>query len=315
MRYDSMIDIFYYDNGLKEAKITDLHKIKNKKIWVDITDMTVEDRDILLNKFNLHHLTVDDLFKSRVRIKIEEFPEYIFCVYYGIKKNDLVELDFVLGKNFLITNHKSKLDSFTSLKENKNKLGSLLRNGNDFVFHWLLDYEVDNFFPFIDDIDESIEEVDNMVTRKPRQSTLKKIQSIKKQINELKKVSFPQRDKIANIAKKEYAFISKKAVPYFRDIYDNSVRLSDSIESCRDAIGNTFEAYMSSVSNSTNEAMKVLSIISTIGLPLTAISGIYGTNFKMLPGSEHPMGFWIMLVLMILFVVGMIWFFRKNEWI
>lgn len=310
-----MIEIFYYDKGLKEAKITDLDRLKNKKIWVDITGMTIEDRDVLLSKFKLHHLTVDDLFKSRVRIKIEEFPEYIFCVCYGIKKNDLVELDFVLGKNFLITNHKPKLDSFTSLKENKNKLESLFKNGNDFIFHWLLDYEVDNFFPFIDDIDESIEEVDDMVIRKPRRTTLKKIQSIKKQINELKKVSFPQRDKIANLAKKEYSFISKKAVPYFRDIYDNSIRLSDSIESCRDAIGNTFEAYMSSVSNSTNEAMKVLSIISTIGLPLTAISGIYGTNFRILPGSDHPIGFWIMLGIMTAFVAGMIFFFKKNEWI
>lgn len=310
-----MIEIFYYDGGLKEAKISDLHKIKGKKMWVDITGMTIEDRDMLMSKFQLHQLTVEDLFKSRVRIKIEEFPEYMFFVGYGIKKDDIVELDFVLGKNFLITNHKPKLDSFTTLKENKSKLEGLFKNGLDFIFHWLLDYEIDNFFPFIDDIDGDIEEVDEIVIKKPKQATLKKIQLIKKRVNELKKVSFPQREKIANLAKKDYSFISRKAVPYFRDIYDNSVRLADSIESCRDAIGNTFEAYMSSVSNSTNETMKVLSIISTIGLPLTAISGIYGTNFKNLPGSDHPIGFWIMLTAMILFITVMIVYFKKREWI
>jgi len=125
----------------------------------------------------------------------------------------------------------------------------------------------------------------------------------------------PQREKISFIAKNEYMFISKKSVPYFRDIYDHAIRVSDNVENYREAIGSAFDAYMSAVSNNMNEVMKVLSIIATIALPLTVISGIYGTNFNNLPGEFNPYGFWIMIAGMVVLCFGMLFYFRRKNWI
>ncbi|MBU0471913.1 MAG: hypothetical protein KKF89_05475 [Nanoarchaeota archaeon] len=108
--------------------------------------------------------------------------------------------------------------------------------------------------------------------------------------------------------------ISKKSAPYFRDIYDHAVRVSDSIDNYREAIGGTFDAYMSAISNNMNEVMKTLSIIATIALPLGIISGIFGTNFDLLPGQHIHYGFWLMILLMMTFMGVMLYYFKRRGW-
>ncbi|MBD3203008.1 magnesium and cobalt transport protein CorA, partial [Candidatus Woesearchaeota archaeon] len=151
--------------------------------------------------------------------------------------------------------------------------------------------------------------------KKPEPETLAQILSLKREINKLKRSSFSQREKISLLAKSDYKFITKKSKPYFRDVYDHMIRVSDSIENHRDSLSEAFNAYMSAVSNNMNEVMKVLSIIATIALPLTVISGIYGTNFIHLPGSKLYFGFWIMIFFMIIMVFAMIFYFKKRKWV
>jgi len=312
-----MINIFYFDGRLKKGNIKDLNKLKNKQLWLDITNNTQSERKIIQEAFGLHPLTTEDLFSANVRIKVEEFPSYLFCVFYGIQKTktiELMELDYILGENFLITNHKKEIESYTTLKNNKEKLENLFKKGNEFLFHALLDSEIDNYFPVLEKIDDLIENLEEEVTKSPRAELLTKILNLKRQIVTIKKNTLPQREKIAFLTKIEHKFISKKALPYFRDIYDHAIRVSDTIDNYREAVGNTFDAYMSAVSNNMNEVMKVLSVIATIALPLTVISGIYGTNFSNLPGSSAQYGFWIMMLLMICVAVGMLYYFKKRRW-
>ena len=132
-----MIDLVYFDGGLKKAKIADLDKIKDKPLWVDITSITSEERDIIQKVFGLHPLTSEDLFNSNVRIKVEEFPNYLFSVFYGIKKEKkigVVELDFIIGDKFLITNHKGEIESYNFLKNNIEKLEKFLKMEMNFYF-------------------------------------------------------------------------------------------------------------------------------------------------------------------------------------
>lgn len=312
-----MIEIFYFDKGLKKGAVKDLENLKKKQVWLDISNISKGEAKLVKDAFGLHPLTTEDLISKNTRIKVEEFSNYLFCVFYGIQKTKsigLVELDLVLGKNFVISSHLNKVDLIEELKNNKERLENLFKKGIDFIFHKLLDNEVDNYLPVLENIDDQIEYIEDEVTKRPRAEQLKKILKLKRLIVLIKKTTLPQREKISFLAKNDYRFISKKAIPYFRDIYDHSIRVSDTIDNYREAIGNTFDAYMSSVSNNMNEVMKVLSVIATIALPLSVISGIFGTNFSNLPGSTFVYGFWAMIFFMILLSLGMIYYFKRKGW-
>ncbi|MFC2163172.1 magnesium/cobalt transporter CorA [Candidatus Altiarchaeota archaeon] len=312
-----MIDIIYVDENLKRGGIEVLDKIKGKKAWIDITDITAPEAEQLGKIFELHPLTVEDLLNQGIRIKVEEFPNYLLCVFYGIEQEEsieLVEVDFLIGEDYLITNHKKEIKSFGELKRNEEKLYNLFKRGCDFVFHRLLDHEVDNYFPVLETIDDQIDDIEEEVTKNPNPELLNDILKIKRRISFIKKSTLPQREKIGFLAKNDYRYISKKAIPYFRDIYDHAIRVSDSIDNYREAIGGSFDAYMSAVSNRMNEVMKVLSIIATIALPLTVVSGIYGTNFEVLPGASIKYGFWLMMLVMVLIAGSMMYFFKKRGW-
>lgn len=312
-----MIDIIYSDNGIQKGKVKDIDKLLDKKLWIDITNITVEDKAILTENLKLHPLTIEDIFSSHTRIKVESFDEYLFCVFYGIKKNkkiDMNEIDFVLSKNFIITNHKKELLSISNLKKDNQRLEKIFSRGLDFIFQKLLDEEIDNFFPVLEYIDDTLVDIQNKVIKNANPKILSEILEMKRQLSLIKKVTLQQREKASFLAKNEYSFISKKAIPYFRDIYDHTIRVHDSIDNSREASANSFDVYMSIVSNNMNEVMKVLSIIATIALPLTVISGIYGTNFDALPGQHFTYGFWAMILLMFLMASGMIFYFRKKNW-
>jgi len=304
-----MIDVFYYDGKVKTGKID-----SPKPLWIDITGLTQEEADNISKQFSLHPLTTEDILNANARVKVEEFEEYLFCVFYGMQK-DLVEIDFILGKDYLITSHKAKIPSFEQLKSDPPRLENRFKKGMPLFFHRLLDMEIDNFSPALEKFDDEIENIEEEATADPRPELMTKILKMKRTLVSIKRVTMPQREKIGFLAKNEYAHIPKKTLPYFRDIYDHAIRVSDTIDSYREAIANTFDAYMSAVSNRMNEVMKVLSIIATIALPLTVISGIYGTNFTNLPGQHAYAGFWIMVGIMLAMVAGMLVYFKVKKWI
>ncbi|PIY60278.1 hypothetical protein COY95_02595, partial [Candidatus Woesearchaeota archaeon CG_4_10_14_0_8_um_filter_47_5] len=301
-----MFEVYYMDNEdktLKKGSAEDLPSIKKdkeKRLWVDVSKITKKEAEILHTTFDLHSLTTEDLFKQNTRIKVETFNNYLFCVFYGIEKDmSLNELDFVIGDTFIITNHGNRHGShslaFDELKQDTVRLEQLFVKGPAFIFHELLDREVDSYYPILESIDDEIEEIEEAVTRRPDPEVLSRILRIKRTIISVKKVGFQQREKISFLAKNEYQFIPKKILPYFRDVYDHAIRVSDALDNYREAISNTFDVYMSAVNNNMNEVMKVLSVIATIALPLTVISGIFGTNFTHLPGSSAEYGFWMMI--------------------
>jgi magnesium transporter len=312
-----MIDIYYYDGEVKQTQLDELEKLRGKKVWVDMANASREEIAQICRFFDIHPLTEEDIFNTHVRIKIEEFPHYLFCAFYGVRKAkniEMHELDFVLGPDFLISNHEREITSYNELKSNHDRLTYLFQKGAEFILHQLLEDEIDHYYPVLDIFDEQLDHIEDEITRNPKSELLVRILKLKRQIHQIKKHTLPQREKISMLAKQTYSYISPAAVPYFRDVYDHSVRVSDSVENYREAVSNTFEAYMSAVNNKMSETMKGLSIIATIALPLTVISSIYGTNFKVLPGASNPYGFWIMIGLMILMSLGMQTYFRRKGW-
>ncbi|MBR9691733.1 magnesium/cobalt transporter CorA [Candidatus Woesearchaeota archaeon] len=313
-----MLDIFYLDRTLKRADIKDLPRIQNRKLWIDATNITRKEAYLIKNSFQLHPVTEEDMFLSHGRIKIEEFPHYLFCTFYGLEKDghkiELLPLDFIVGKNFIISTHKIRLTRFEALKKRPEVIELLLKKGSDILFHRLLDEEIDNFFPVLEELDDEIEKLDEELTHKVSSKLLGKILKTKKKIVEVKKITFPQREKISFLVRRNYKFLSERSQPYFRDVFDHAIWVSDVVENHREAIGSTFDTYMTAVSNQMNEVMKVLTIIATIAIPLTVVSGVYGTNFINLPGSKVANGFWIMMLIMGFMMVGMLIFFKERKW-
>ncbi len=313
-----MIEIFYFDRKLRKAEIGELGRIKNKRLWIDVYDITAKESQILQKAFKLHPVTVEDIENPNTRIKVEDFVDYLFCIFYGCQKKkgiELVELDFILGRNYIITNHKAELESFEKLKKNKKKLGRLLKNGTDFILHQLIDIEIDNFFPVLEEIDDEIEDLEEAVTKKASPGHMSKILDLKRQIISIKKTILPQREKLSFLARKGYRFISDKSIPYFRDVYDHSIRVYDLLDNQREAISNTFDVYMSSVSNNMNEVMKVLTVFASIFIPLTFIAGVYGMNFRYMPELEWRAGYFVVWGVMIVVGVSMLAYFKKKNWI
>ncbi|HLC64607.1 MAG TPA: magnesium/cobalt transporter CorA [Candidatus Nanoarchaeia archaeon] len=313
-----MIDVHYFDKTVKKGSIGDLKRLKGKQLWVDVTNLTKKEAELLKKIFGIHPLTLEDLSKTHTRIKVEEFPNYLFCVFYGIKdieNGELEELDFILGEKFIITNHYHGIAAYEELKSNKDRLEELFKEGNDFVFHHLLDTQIDNYFPVLDVLDDEVENIEEEVTKGVNPAIVKKILEMKRHLILIKKAALPQREKLSYLLLKGSRHISRKAEPYFRDLYDHSIRVCDSVDNHREAITSAFEVYMSAVNNSTNDIMKMLSVVATIALPLTVISSIYGTNFKILPGAEFPYGFWLMIVLMLLISGVMFHYFLKRGWV
>ena len=305
------------DKKIEIIEFSNLENISYDRIWIDISNITKEESEIIEKKFQIHHLIIEDLINSMTRIKIEEFSDYLFFVFYAFENKEkikLVELDFILNDKFLITNHKNPIDSFEQLKSNFEKLQKVFEKGNDFLFHYLIDKEVDEFHPILEDINETIENIEEEIINNPNSELMSKILSLKREINKVRKNILAQREKFSYLTKNNLPFFSRKSLPYFRDVYDHMIRASDLSEDLKETITSTYDLYMTTLSNKMNDIMKVLSIFGAIFLPLGVISGIYGTNFLHLPGSQNAIGFWLMIFIMLLISSSMLIFFRKRKW-
>lgn len=318
-----MNEIFYLDGGkVLRAELANLQKIRHKPIWIDVTSITKQEGRILAEAFGLHPLTEEDFQSCHTRIKIEEFPTYLVFIVYNIavkgaapnESFEMQDVDLVIGKNWVITNHAEPLQSIEALKKDEERLASLFKNGVDFIFHRVIDAEIDNYFPVLDKMDDLIDKIEEEVTKEPKPESMKRILGLKRLLTEVRKTVFHHRSNLTFLAHGDAPFLSKKLGPYLRDVYDHSIRVSDQVDNYREAVINTFDVYMAAVNNKLNEIMKTLSVIATIALPLTVISSIYGTNFTNLPGSKIYFGFWGMIALMMTVCFCMLMYFRRRGW-
>jgi len=291
-------------------------------LWVDLNVIDEEEIDILTEIFNLHPLTIEDLIMANARPKVENFNDYLFLVMFSIEalekdkgKLKTDERDFCLGKNFLITAHNNGAAAFAVCKERLRKQSPIIKNGADFLMYSLLDSLVDSYFPVISEFDNMVDDMSDELFREPTSETLRKIYLLKNEIMYLRRTIGPQADVMSIIARGNTPFISAANTIYFRNIYDNLVRLNDVVGTSRDIVIGAMEAYVSIVSNRLNEIMKTLTVIATIMMPLTLIASIYGMNFKHMPELESKFGYPLVITIMVVITTLMLSFFKKRKWI
>ncbi|MDD4894063.1 MAG: magnesium/cobalt transporter CorA [Candidatus Omnitrophica bacterium] len=323
-----MYETFYKDpqQGLKTGlNVEDIRQALSTEtglLWIDMWDIDDGDIDLLTEVFNLHSLTIEDFIMPNIRSKVENFKDYLFLILFAMDSADKTkgkintsELDCCLGNNFLITTHNNGINVLSTIKERVRRESPIMKNSSDFLLYSILDYLVDSYLPIISEFDAMVDEMSDELFKDPSNETLKKIYLLKNEIMYLRRTVGPQADIMSLIARGEFSQILPSNTVYFRNLYDNLVRLNDIVGTSRDVVTGAMEAYVSVVSNRLNEVMKTLTIITTTMMPLTLIASIYGMNFKYMPELSHKFGYPMVISFMLIIMVFMVIFFKRKRWI
>lgn len=273
--------------------------------------------------FGLHSLTLEDILNTDQRPKMEDFGEYIYVVlktFYDTPdhRDDIApeQISIVLGAGFVISFQERESALFNSIVERiMAGKGRLRKSGADYLAYSLVDTIVDHYFGILETLGERIEGTEEALIKSPSTETLQAIQHLKRKMLFLRKSVWPLRETINSLGRVESSLIHESSVIYFKDIYDHTIQVIDTIETFRDMLSGMLDIYLSSISNRMNEIMKMLTIIATIFMPLTFLAGVYGMNFKYMPELEWPWGYFIVLAVMITIAVSMLFYFRKRKWL
>lgn len=328
--YESFL--YHPDTGLKTGlspeEISVSLKDERCLVWLDMLDIDDNDIDFLTSVFNLHELTVEDFIMPNARPKIEKFKDYFFLIMFSLESNGangsnggknekvkIAELDCCVGKNFLITSHSCPLSSISVCKDRSKKHSPMMMHGADMLLYSILDSCIDSYFPVIQKFDCFVDDISDELFKDPNKETLKRIYNLKNEIMQLKRAIGPQTDVIYSILRGDFELIYPANVIYYRNIYDNLVRLNDTVSASRDVITGAMEAYTSLISNRLNEVMKTLTIIATIMMPLTLVASIYGMNFKHMPELNSKFGYPVVITIMATITVSMLVYFKRKKWL
>lgn len=306
--------------------------IKKNVTWVNIDG--VHDTDVIARAgtvFGFHPLVLEDIAHTEQRPKFDDYEDYYYIVLKMLQFDESCvdddkicseQVSIILSKNFVVTFQETEGDVFNIIRERiRTAKGRIRKMGNDYLTYCLMDAITDFYFVILEKIGDNIEIIEEEMLEQYSPQTIKKIYELKRQAIFLRKAVWPLRELIAKLMRSESKIITKTTQLYLRDLYDHTVQIIDNIESERDVISGLLDIYLSSLSNRMNEVMKVLTIISTIFIPLTFIAGIYGMNFNTasspfnMPELNWKYGYFFCLFLMAVIAITMLIFFKKKKWI
>jgi magnesium transporter len=272
--------------------------------------------------FNIHPLVLEDIVNTGQRPKTEEFENLIFVVLKMLHYNENSEkitseqFSLVLGPNFLISFQEIQGDVFRTVRERIRKPKTRIRKaGCDYLAYALIDAIVDHYFLILEKLGENIEALEEDLLENPSPETLQTLHEMKREMIYLRKQIWPIRELINSLVKGESSLINESTGLFFRDIYDHTIQIIDTIESYRDILSGMLDIYLSTLSNKMNEVMKVLTIIATIFIPITFVAGIYGMNFKFMPELEWRWGYAMVWAIIVVAIGIMVGFFKKKQWL
>jgi len=292
--------------------------------WINIEGIHQPDTLEKLGQcYGIHPLVLEDIMATDQRPKIEEFGNYLFIVLKMISydgQNDGLEIEqvsLILGKNYVFSFQEGKEgDVFNPLRERIRMTNGRIRQmGADYLAYALMDSIIDNYYLAIDRIGEEIEEVEDRLVSNPGPEVLRRIHKLRRDMIYLRKSVWPVREVAGRLERMETQLFSAGTVVYLRDVYDHVVRVIESIETYRDMLAVILDVYLSSINNRLNAVMKVLTVIATIFMPLTFITGVYGMNFEHIPGLKWEWSFLVFVVVIIILVACMLLLFKKQKWL
>jgi len=297
---------------------------RGTQIWVDMMAPTREEYHLILEQtFHFHPLAIEDTISDMHLPKVDDYGAYLYLVFHTVSLGDqpmdldTEEVDVFLGAHYLITIHESTRRSIDRCwHADYHKIHGLARSPALLLYE-LLDSQIDNYIPIIDAFEEKLEQLgdDIFAAGENQRSLLDRLLTAKSSALRLQRILAPQRELLNRLATTSYTVIRPEERIYFRDAYDHLARLANLSESMRDLSSSTIETHLALVNNRMNEVMKVLTIISTIFIPLSFIAGIYGMNFEHMPELAWRFGYPLVWLIFLAVAATMLLFFRRRKWI
>ncbi len=307
----------------KEDNIKQTTGWKNKPgiTWINIDGLKKEDTEAICSAFSIHYLITEDILSVGQRPKTDETEGVLYCLlnmlYYNETKLEVEveQISIVLGKNFLISFQEEAIrDVFNPVRNKlKSSRSQIRQRPVDYLLYSMIDLIVDNYFVVMEKLGEQIELLEEEVTRRSNKRSLAKINQLRKELIVLKRNIGPVRDLVNSIIRSESELLDDNTVKYFKDVHDHISQAHDLSDNYRDFMMTIQDLYLSNVNLKMNEAMKIMAVVTSLLAPATVIGGIFGMNFRIIPFSENPNGFYFVVALMIIVPLFMIsWFKRKG---
>ncbi len=320
-----MISIFVHKDGATQKAVkfdrSWLSPGSGVMVWVDLAAPTIPESLILTDTFVFHKLSVEDAMSARQYPKVEAYDGYLYVILHGIhyqKDHSFAthDVDFFVGPNYLVTVHDGDSASINELRDHATRNPKILGEGPVSLLHRIVDAMVDSYRPEVDKLEERLDDLEKQIFDKPDPKLIRRILDEKREVAGLRRIVTPQRDVVARLARRDFVDVSTEMSFRFRDVYDHLVRIADDVLIFQDRITGMLDAHLSNVSNRLNEVMKVLTVVSTVMMPLTLLVGAYGMNVPLpqFPGGER-MQFWWLAGIMIAISVAMLAMFRRKRWI
>jgi magnesium transporter len=308
-------------------------------LWLDVSAPTEDDLGWLAHTYVFHPLTIEDCREFNQRAKIEAYasyadttaiapspagsdsgaprsnagPGYLFLTFMLTARADgdlrAQEMEAFLGPDYLITVHREPIPVLDAVREQCTK-----ETRSDFVLYRIADKIVDAYFPLLDEMDDEIDALEDQILENATQATMERIFTLKQQLVLLRKITAPMREVMNALAGTRFGLIDTQTALYFRDVYDHLTRIYDLIETSRDLLGNSLDAYLSIVSNRLNEVMKRLTLFTTVFMPISFLVGFGGMNFVQMP-FNNPVVFSLLMALLIFVPLTMVIWFRRSKWV
>ena len=320
--------IGYNEDHFQEEQVETVEKVfqfsnTSNATWINFDGIHQLDTIEKIGKqFKIHPLVLEDIMNAGQRPKMEDFGDYFFIVlkmlHYDEKEDETKteQVSLILSSKYVLSFQEDEGDVFDPIRERiRTNRGNIRKRGADYLAYSLIDAIVDNYFMVLEKIGEKIEDIEDELVKNPTPEVLQTIHRLKRELIFLRKSVWPLREVISRLERWESPLIDKSIDIYLRDVYDHTIQVIDSLETFRDTLSGMLDIYLSSVSNRMNEVMKVLTVISTIFIPLTLIASIYGMNFRYMPELEWPWGYPMVYIVMLSISAVMLVYFRRKKWL
>jgi magnesium transporter len=309
-------------DGLKDgwaaADLPALLASPGRVLWVDFTAPAKEEIALLAEVFRFHPLAIEDCESRRQHPKVEDYEDYLFILTHGVHPESSTrefrtrQLSLFVGRSLIVSFHREASRSVQYTMDAVRRTPRVLGDGPGSILYHVLDYQVDQYLPVLDNFGKKMDELEDLVFGTLGTAVLQEVLRFKKALMRLRRISGHQRDTLARLVRREFAMIDQKTLFSLRDVFDHLVRVTDLADIYRDQVNSTIEVHLSIVSNRTNEIMRTLTVVSTLFIPLTFVAGLYGMNFEHMPELHWRYGYLFAWALMAAVAGGMYWIFRRR---
>ncbi|MDD3581021.1 MAG: magnesium/cobalt transporter CorA [Desulfobacca sp.] len=328
----SRLNIIWYDKTeleeFSEGTVADCQKLAARAgfLWMHLTGVSNIELLQALGRFlDLHPLALEDVVEGRAPTKVEDYDSFLFMVTRLVQVGNgqtEEQISLFLGPRFLLSIQESDTDHFEIIRERlRHKQGLIRQSGVDYLAYTLLDYIVDSWFPVLETFGDRLEELEDRAIQRPDAKTMEQVQELRRSFFRLRRLIWPLRDALNTLLRGENQLITDHTRLYLRDCYDHAFQVVDLLENYREVTAGVVEVYLSSLSIRLNEIMKMLTVIATIFIPLTFITGLYGMNFSPeaspwnMPELRWRFGYLYALGVMLMVSGGLIIYFRRKKWL